>query len=89
MSIAGGAGIRRHFSLGRYRLVLTGLIRSRWESHSFPGEGTSPASDDLIPDSAGLEDNSVQVAWKLGKIAPVPLPFAPFPLGYTLEGNLA
>ena len=89
VNIAGGVGLRRHLSLGGYRLVLTGIVRSRFESHSFPEDSISLASDSLIPDSSKLVENTLQAAWKLDKIAAVPLPLTSLPLDSILEGNLA
>lgn len=87
-NIAVGAGIRHQLPLSRHRLTMTGLIKSRWEGHSFPGDSLSLASDSLIPDSVRLADNSFQAGLRLGRESAAHL-FTLFAVDYALEGNLA
>ncbi|MBT3190946.1 MAG: hypothetical protein HN341_00160, partial [Verrucomicrobia bacterium] len=88
-NITGGVGIRHQLPLKRHRLTMTGLIKSRRELHSFPGDSESLASVSLIPDSARLVDNSLQTGLRLARETATHLQFTPFAIDYALEGNLA
>jgi hypothetical protein len=88
-NITGGVGIRHQLPLKRHRLTMTGLIKSRRELHSFPGDSESLASVSLIPDSARLVDNSLQTGLRLARETATHLRFTPFAIDYALECNLA